>query len=332
MGKDHKKKHDDDKRHANGNRLNDDVKAFIKMSAKKFKKENKYRLEGCDGKKEKKRVLKDISREYYEELESLLPATLKFAITQGHHRGNEEAMQEIYAKLFDEDFVKFLTKELKDDAEITNIDMLPSLITAFISKAKKEQPDKAELFATEGMSALLKAILKKRIKKMTKKGIPENQAFDYLSILPNPEILARGVYFYCARLFTCMYDYAASEDVDFDTVMKVLFKGESDNKDFSAFDLFILLERKDKITNFNDSQKSLFNKITTWSLNDIEDHKTSDIERIIRTYLNRRMEDAKNNKDSNRRLYLSSVSETDYPKIFKVVSSLAENENFKKYL
>ena len=287
MGKDHKKKHDDDKRHANGNRLNDDVKAFIKMSAKKFKKENKYRLEGCDGKKEKKRVLKDISREYYEELESLLPATLKFAITQGHHRGNEEAMQEIYAKLFDEDFVKFLTKELKDDAEITNIDMLPSLITAFISKAKKEQPDKAELFATEGMSALLKAILKKRIKKMTKKGIPENQAFDYLSILPNPEILARGVYFYCARLFTCMYDYA---------------------------------------------QKSLFNKITAWALNDIEAHKTSDIERIIRTYLNRRMEDAKNNKDSNRRLYLSSVSETDYPKIFKVVSSLAENENFKKYL
>ena len=38
MGKN--KKHDNEKRRDNG-RMNDDVKAFIKMSPKKFKKENK---------------------------------------------------------------------------------------------------------------------------------------------------------------------------------------------------------------------------------------------------------------------------------------------------
>lgn len=329
MGKNHKK-HDNEKRRDNS-RMNDDVKAFIKMSPKKFKKENKYRLEDCS-KKEKKQVLKDIKREYYDELVELLPATLKFAISCGHHRDNAEAMEKIYEKLFDAGFVKYLYKEIKDGADITNINVLPALVTSFISKVKRDQPEKAELFATEELHDLLNIIFKKKIKKMTKKGIPEKQAFDYLSILPNVEVLAKGAYYYTARLFTAMYEYAASEEVDFERIMKILFKTEDEDKDLSALDLFILLERKDKITNFNDGQKALFNKITNWALEDIEKHKTSDVERIIRTYINRRMEDAKNNKDSNRRIYLSSVSETEYPKIFKVINSLSENETFKKYL
>lgn len=334
MGKNHKHRDNEKKSQNNEHRIHDDVKAFAKMSLKKFRKDNKYRLEDASGKKEKKRIEKDIRKEYFMELEDLLPQTLKFALTSGHHKDNAEIMESIYGKLFDNDFIKFLTKELKD-VKISNIEVYPALFTGFVSKLKKESPEKAELFTTEEAHELLSTILKKKIKKMVKKGIPEKQAFDYLSIVPNKNLLARGIYFYSGRLFAAMYEYAATEEVDFETVMKVIFKSDGDDDDYndlSALDLFILLERKDKIANMNEGQKALFNAITTWALNDLEDHKTSEVEKIIRTYINRRMDDAKNGKDSNRRIYLSSLQETEYPKISKVVSALLENEEFKKYL
>ena len=145
------------------------------------------------------------------------------------------------------------------------------------------------------------------IKKMVKAGIDEAVAFDVLSIIPDPRILVKSAHFHFRKFFQCLYEHGKNKSIDFEELVDVLFKN---NENFEqSMIVFTLLERKEKIANFNQSQNTLFNKITTWTFNTLESYK-----------------------DTNRRYYISSLLEEDYPKIIKVVKKmLADDPNIKKY-
>ena len=65
----------------------------------------------------------------------------------------------------------------------------------------------------------------------------------------------------------------------------------------------------------------------------MENMRIEDTRDIIESYVAARKRDDKNGKDSARRYTLSSLSETDYPKISKIIRGMiTDDENLKRYL
>lgn len=349
--KKHHKHHDDEKRERKERRDNDrrdnnngvpkDVIKFAESSFKSYKKKEKYALEGCDSKKEKKKMLKRLKLRYIDNLLEYLPAAVKFAVTRAGCREYTDIIEAIKDKVYDEEFVSYLIELIQDDSEVENLDMLPIMYRQFLMKAHSvnkelKDNDEDERIDTKDVEKLIKLIIKKKYKKLVDRGVPEKQAFDYVTILPTVNVLKeRGQYrYYINSLLTCMYDYAKDEDVKFDEVMKVLFRIKGDEEcDLSSLCLQILLEKKDIISDFTESQKALYNKITAWCLDTMESkYSKSEIERTLRSYIHIRQNDERNHRDANRRVYLSTITEEDYPKIASVVKILSENVENKKYL
>ena len=64
-----------------------------------------------------------------------------------------------------------------------------------------------------------------------------------------------------------------------------------------------------------------------------KDLNKEEIEKVIKTYVTGRKKDESQQKDSNRRYALSTLSSDDYPRINKVIAKMvADDEGIKKYL
>lgn len=306
----------------------EDAKRLVKLSFKKFKKENK---DFYDSKKELKKA-------YYGQVIDLMPEGIALCVKYGHKPEVKEAKDEIYAKIMDPDFIKYLKKQMKNnDFEFDNMILLPNLISDIVAsaaEAKKaaeaENPDATVEFDLTDLIELSQTILKKKMKKMIKAGIDENVAFDVLSAVPSPKILGKSQYFHIRALFTIIYEHAKTKEINFEKLMEVLFKDEDEY--IPSVITFALLERKEKIGNFTESQKKLFNTITEYCFKSLEDMKKEDITAVLKSYCDARKRDEAQNKDTNRRYYISSLPESDYPRITKVVAKMCDqNENLKKY-
>ena len=328
----------DENRRDNNNGVPKDVTKFAEASFKAFKKKEKYALDGCDSKKEKKKMLKRLKLRYIDNLLEYLPAAVKFAVTRAGIKEYADIIEAIKEKVYDEEFVEYLIELVDNKADIDNLDMLPIMYRQFLMKAyswNKENGDDEGAVETKDIEKLIKLIIKKKYKKLIDRGVPEKQAFDYVTILPTIEVLKeRGQYrYYVNSLLTCMYGYAKEEEVKFDEVMRVLFKIKDDDCDLTSLCVQILLEKKDVISEFTEGQKDLYNKITSWCLDRMESKNSkAEIERILRSYIHIRQNDERNHRDANRRVYLSTISAEDYPKIASVVANLGNNVENKKYL
>jgi hypothetical protein len=309
-------------------KIPDEAKKLAKLTAKKFKKENK---DYYDSKKEMKQA-------YYSQIIDLLPESIALCVKYGHLADVKETKEAIYAKIMDPGFIKYLKKEIKDaELSFDNLLLLPAVINDIVkeaAEAKKaaeaEDPDKKVEFDLTDLVDLSHIILKKKIKKMTKAGIDENVAFDVLSVIPSPKILSKSQYFHIRSLFNVLYEHAKTKEINFEKLMKVLFKDEDTY--IPSIITFALLERKEKITNFTDSQKKLFNDITEYCFKTLEEMKKEDIYAVLKSYCDARKRDEAKNHDTNRRYYISSLPESDYPKITKTVNKMVkDNENMKKY-
>lgn len=315
-----------DKRNNNrGFKVPDDARKLAKLSLKKFKKDSG---DYYDGKKELKKA-------YFSQILDYLPSSIQLIVRYGHLNEVKETKEAIYAKITDPEFVKWLKKELKNDLEFDNMELLPNIIYDIIKSAKKAVEDAAAdgeniEFDLSDLIDLSEIILKKKIKKMSKSGIDEKVAFDVLSIIPDPCILKKAQYFHIRALFTVLYEHAKRVEIPFGKLIKILLK--DDEGYLGSIITFALLERKEKITNFSEGQKKLFNDITEFCFKELEDMKKDDIGRVLKAYVDARKRDESQNKDTNRRYYISSLPESDYPKISKVVERMvSDDENVKKF-
>lgn len=335
MGKKSKNKKQDNKQNQNQQRndqqrkfnVPEDVKRLLKLNWKKFKKNGK---DFFDGKKEMKRA-------YYAEHIDYMPETIQLLVRYGHLDQVQEIKEQIYAKISDKDFVAYMAKQIKnEDLDFDNMEFLPNVIYEmiiakhlYVANMKKEDPNFQADFDMDDLVALSHMILKKQIKKFEKAGLDKDFAFDVLSIIPTPDILNKSAAFHIKELFMYLYDYAKDKEVPFGKVMECLFK---DSEKIDTVITFALLERKEKISGFNDSQKKLFNAITEYCVRTMEDMKKDQIKEILKAYIANRKRDEAQKKDTNRRYYLSSLPENDYPKINKVMEQIVEaDESLKKY-
>lgn len=322
-----KEKSRDNGNNKKGFKIPEDVKSLLKLDFKKFKKKNK---DYYDSKKELKSA-------YYAQELDLFPAAIQLVVRYGHIAEVKETKEAIYARLTDPDFIKYLRKELKNGFEFDNMELLPVVINDIVIQAnkqlasmKEENPEAEIELDLSDIVEISHMILKKKLKKFKKAGIDEALAFDVLSVIPTTNILKKSQYFHIRSLFTVLYEHAKTKEIDFGKVIKCLFKGEDDY--VPSIITFALLERKEKIGNFNETQKKLFNDITEYAFKTMEDMKKDDILAIMKAYVSSRKRDESQNKDSNRRYYISSLPESDYPKILKVVEKMIKmDENIKKY-
>ncbi len=313
-----------EKQKTRGFKIPEDARKLAKLTMKKFKKEND---EYYDGKKE-------LKKGYYYQILDYLPASIQLIVRYGHLNDVQETKSAIYDKLTDLDFVKFLKKEIKNGLEFDNMELFPNVIYDIIKSAKKAMEDdrangEESEYDLDDLIELSELILKKKLKKMSKEHIDEKVAFDALSIIPTPIILKKSQAYHIRSLFNVLYEHAKRVEIDFGKLIKILLK---DDEQLGAVITFALLERKEKIVNFTDGQKKLFNDITEFCFKELEDMKKDDIYKVLKYYTDVRKRDESQNKDTNRRYYISSLPESDYPKIIKVVERICNsNENLKKY-
>lgn len=307
-------------------RIPEDAKAFIKMDFKKFKKKNKNYY---DSKKEMK-------RDYFSELLYNLSGTIDFLLRYKHVP--EENMQafkcEAYTQLAGKKespaFIKYISEVIKEDGveSIPNMDLFPIILSEIISdinrtneEEKKKDPEAAQFDASE-LYDLNSLILKKKLKKAAKKGIDEDIAIDVLSIIPCDEAMKYSKYFRVKSLLEALYFHAKTKEVNFEKVVKLVI----DEEYYDTMISYALQERKEKYQKFNDSQRRLFNQITNWVFEELEEMDKSTIQLIIENYVKARKKDNAAGKDGNRRYFLSSLPEEDFPHICKVVEQIKNKD------
>ena len=309
----------------NGNNIPEFVEEFAELTFKGYKK----RVKGYYKSKKERRY------GYYEEMILFLPDVIKWVITKSHMANDKirKYRTECFAKFLNEEsdgFLQYLTKNIKEyGLEIENIDLLPIILHECISEILKFNDEcveqgkpESQLEGPEKLFELMEAILKKRMKKAKKYGIPEDLAFDLLGIIPEKRVVKYGPFFRTSQVFNLLYAHAEKMvDVDFDAVMRLLFSED----DYRYPIEYALKERKDKYRNFSEVQKKLFNDITTWVFNEMEGMSKGDIEKIVDIYVKARKRDDEQGKDSARRFYLSSIPSTEYERICDVVTKYKKN-------
>ena len=311
MGKDRRDK---------GFRIPDDALKMAKTSLKKFKKKND---DYYDGKKEMKKA-------YYEELVDLLPDTIALLVRYGHVKEVQEIKDQLYEKLVDPQFVKVLKHLIEDKVDVKNIKMLPIVIRDIVHMAKqqeakdKETDVNAEGYDVEDLIELSKLILKKKIKKMKNEGIDEDVAFQCLSVIPCDKVLEDKQVNYRLRvLMNVLYELAKTKEIEFGKIIGMLIP----EKYASVVILFCLLERKDKFASFNENQQKFFIQINGWIFDVMEDMERNQVEYILNTYVDTRKRDESNGRDGNRRYFLKSLPESDYPRVRKVIDRMLESDS-----
>lgn len=308
--------------------VNYDAKEFAKADFKKYK---KHSGDYFDSKKEAK-------ASYMQYLIELLPKTIEFVVKYGYINKPEvqETKTAIFAKFTNPEFVKVLKKEIDRGNKIENIKLMPIIIKELLQEGKKvndqrlaEDPN-AKIYDLTDLVELSKMIMKKKLKKFEKAGINLNLAFDLLSIIPKDEVLKSSQYYRVHAFYDCMYEHAKSVTVPVAQIMEIMV-GEGY---YPLFITFALLERKEKFTKLTDAQKQLYLEISNWCFNVMEkDMKKEDIESIIKFYISGRKKDESQGRDGNRRYALDSLSETDYPRIKKVLATMvSKDDTIKKYL
>ena len=315
----------------NPNMIPDVVKEFMDLNWETYKKKNKKYF---DSKKE-------LREDYYDTLIFSLPEVIDFIIRKGHNQNQaiQEAKDQCLVKFSGPDsekFVEFLTERIDEDGadSIENVILLPIILHEMIgmilafNKEHENEPDQL-LAMPDELFKLSETILKKRLKKAEKKGIPNNLAFDLLSIMPSKDAIEYSPWFRVRQVFDVIYQHASNENLNFEKLMKFLFREDA----YPYIIGYALQERKDKYRGFNESQKKIFNDINTWIFTELEEMDVDDICDILRNYVKVRKNDAQQGKDSNRRYYIASLPENMYPHICKAVARIKNQDSeAEKYL
>ena len=324
------KNHNNENRENNGNNQNvvnipEDVKEFAKMTFKKYKK--KY-ADDYDSKKETKTG-------YFMYLNDRLPESIKFIVKYGYIKDVKETKEAVFANLSNEDYVKFLKKLIKDGEKIENIKLLPIVIKEIVEAANKFNTEQiaanpnAEIADVSDLVELSQLIMKKKLKKFEKEGVDLALAFDILSVIPKDDVLENAQHYRIRLLMDVLYEHAKSKAIPFATIMNIVVGEEF----YPMFTVFALLERKEKFGTLTDAQRTLYLDITNWVFNTMEKELGKDqLSEVMNSYIRARRKDESQNKDGNRRYDMSTLTETDYPRITSLIKKLiANDDSLKKY-
>lgn len=306
-----------------------DVIEFAEISFKKYKKG--YKDDPYTRKK-------DIKKNYYDYLMELLPEVILVMAKYPNMKEVRDITSAIYEKLTDEPFIAKMKKAIEKDGKhaFDYVEYLPIVINGFMrhaaeweKKLQQEDGDDSIKFDTTDLVDLASMVLTKKLKKLKKAGLDTACAFDCLSVLPDQKLLERGGGYRIRQLMYVIYEHAKTKTINMDIVAKHIIGEEF----YPTFLTSLLLEKKELYVQFDDKQKEQFNAVTEWVFNTMETMPKDTIMSIIKSYVETRKREKDQNRDSNRRYFLSSLPETDFPRIVKVMNKLiSEDESVKEFL
>lgn len=239
-----------------------------------------------------------------------------------------EKYQDFFA---DKKVAKTLTKVFKmDEFKITPL--LAILLTDTLKNKGKEIDESV----TSMYLDIISDMFAKRAKKLSKKtDIDRTTIINLLMEYPVPgEDSNKCNYTLINRLIKKMYLLDGIEEKLTPDNIHILFNAIM-GRDIYRLVFNILLERKQNAEQLNEKQIEIWNKLTTFALETLNDlgKKSEVAEAIQELYIQKRKKDLKRNNDFERRLHLYELSEERYPKIVKACTMLIEkDENNKKFL
>lgn len=320
------------KNNKKGFEIPNDVRLFTGLTLKKYMK--KYADEYSSKKKQKKG--------YYDMLICQLPEVIKLMVNYSHIKEVQEIRNEVYDRLFDKKLIKKITKLCEEDMEqIDYIELLPIIIYDVLKEAHKQhmkekaEDENAKMFDVSDLVKLSNIILKKKMKKLSKSGVNKELAFDVLSTVPTSSILDKGA-FRLKNLMAVLYVHAKTETISKEEFAAVV-KHVVTPKNYPGFITYLLLERKSDYVTLDDKQKEFYHVVTDWAFKTLEEEfDEREIEQILKAYFGARKRDKAQNKDANRRFFLSSLpgdEKNGYPKTVKVLNKLQSNdESIKEFV
>jgi hypothetical protein len=286
-----------------------------------------------------KKVKEWNKRERQDVLRANLDDIVKFYLAEGHHQKNREVITELFDRMQTPQFVKTLQQLLdgKKGETPARIDLAFAMVINDFMESRFENLDEETVGA---YSEVVNKLLKKRVKKVAEEtGLDKDLIKELLIVVSHPEVVTNDRYIgvQVRNILRKIYTLAKeNEDLGLDSAKKFkkLFKalfGGGDTLNYVA--VAVLLERKDTIRNFNEGQTKVWNLLTEFALETLEDNKKKYIEDlIVDRYVSLRLKEDLKQRDSARRIQFSSISEQSYPKLREVTKDLAEKDKFKKYL
>jgi hypothetical protein len=263
----------------------------------------------------------------YENMHSLVD----FYIKKGHKA--HQIVDEIFDRFENPKVAKAFTRIVKTQDEYP-LDLGTATVLADFLEKRHQKIDE-EL--VEQYSNVIDKILKKRIKKLNKKlGLEKDLLKELLVVVSEPDAISdpRFVGIYVQRMLRKLYVIAKDNETGLEDVksVKKLFKALFGEDLLNDIAVNILLERKDFIRNFNESQKSVWNLMTNFALETLEKNKKKELKELVAYYVVRRAKDAKRDRDSARRIQFAQISEEDYPRLHAVAEKLSEDDENSKFL
>lgn len=249
-----------------------------------------------------------------------------------HNMTRNKVIAEKYQSFFaDKKVAKALNKVMKMD-EFKISPLVVVLLTDTLKVKGKEIDDSVTSMYLE----IISDIFNKRAKKLSKKtDIDRTTIINLLMEYPVPGKEANKCnYTLINRLIKKIYLLDGIEDKLTPDNVHILLNAIM-GRDIYRLVFNILLERKENANQLNEKQIEIWNKLTTFALETLNDlgKKSEVAEAIDELYISKRKKDAKRNNDYERRLHLYELSEDRYPKIVKACHLLIEkDENNKKFL
>lgn len=148
-------------------------------------------------------------------------------------------------------------------------------------------------------------------------------------VIPHKSMLKDRQINYRLRLFmNVLYEHAKTADINYESCLKLVGLNEY----AQSVVVFNLLERRSKFNNFNENQQKLFIAINEWMLNQLEEMNRTDLESVLKLYTDLRKRDASQNRDEDRRYFLKSVPEDEFPNLKKVINHMIDsNGDIEKF-
>lgn len=240
-------------------------------------------------------------------------------------KGHKTDLTEVFNAVYDKKFVKSLSFMVKNEEDFGYIDknVVIVLVDAIRNSVKKNIND-PEL--DEKMYKIITKLCKKKYKKLVKIGINSELAEELAAILPSSDedyITVKNIHVYIRKALNTLYR-AAKENPDeqlyvpetLESVFKVLFGKEYMDIVVKS----ILLENRERIKQFKENELTVWNTLTTFAVDYLEDMKKNDLDELLKSYLT-----LKKKLNAVGRISLESLVKEDYPKIHKSLKRLSQN-------
>ena len=311
-----------------------EVFKFAKAEWDKYKKKNE---DDFDSKKEMKLG-------YGMYLVDCVPEALDFVIRYGHINNEEiqEVKTKIYRNLSDEKFINALTREIKEGSDIKKRVRLLPIAYKEIMQVTQAHNDSliaanpnAQIIPMDYIVEFVQLLLKKKLKKMEKSDIPDDVAFDVLSIIPDTKVINKNPFFRMRSFMQALYVTAAKKKIDaemFGKIVNIVFK--DDDNQYENLMLYVMRERKSDFDNLKEEgQKTFWVETKKWLVEALGDMKKKDIEELLNIYIDARKADAKMQKDVERKFnFIKDADVTFGEKLTEVIEKLSKDEDKKKFL